>query len=130
MTVICSITSITFILKIKQQTLIQCDYAFGICTILEDEERNRTTPTFKYLEKVFIIKKDISSFKYVSSSGVGYVGIFETEVHYDYSTQLLVPDFDRGSRVRISPGARCCVLEQDTPSSLLSTGSTQENVPT
>ena len=29
-----------------------------------------------------------------------------------------------------SPGARCCVLEQDTSSSLLSTGSTQENVPT
>ena len=27
-------------------------------------------------------------------------------------------------------GARLCVLEQDTASSLLSTGSTQENVPT
>ena len=32
--------------------------------------------------------------------------------------------------VRISQGARCCVNEQDTSSSLLSTGSTQENVPT
>ena len=33
------------------------------------------------------------------------------------------------SRVRISPGAWRCVLEQDTSASLLSTGSTQENVP-
>ena len=32
--------------------------------------------------------------------------------------------------VRISTGAQCCVIEQDTSSSLLSTGSTQENVPT
>ena len=29
----------------------------------------------------------------------------------------------------ISPGARCCVLEQDTSSLLHSTGSAQENVP-
>ena len=33
-------------------------------------------------------------------------------------------------KVRISPGAQCCVLEQDTSSSLLSTGAIQENVPT
>ena len=32
-------------------------------------------------------------------------------------------------RVRISPGARCCVLEQDTSSSLLNTGSTKKKRP-
>ena len=30
----------------------------------------------------------------------------------------------------LSPGARCCGLEQDTSLLLLSTGSTKENVPT
>ena len=35
------------------------------------------------------------------------------------------------SGVRISPGARCCVLEQDTTSlSLISTGVAQEIAPT
>ena len=38
--------------------------------------------------------------------------------------------FDPKIAVRISPMAQCCVLEQDTSSSLLNSGSTQENVPT
>ena len=33
------------------------------------------------------------------------------------------------SRVLISTGARCCVFEQDTSSSLLSTGQTKEKRP-
>ena len=42
------------------------------------------------------------------------------------STRLLIAR----SQVEILPGARFCVLEQDTSASLLSTGSTQENAPT
>ena len=37
--------------------------------------------------------------------------------------------FDSKVRVQVSPGVGCCVLEQDSSSLLLSTGSTQENAP-
>ena len=36
----------------------------------------------------------------------------------------------QSSQVRVVTGMQCCFLEQDILSSLLSTGSTQENVPT
>ena len=73
-----------------------------------------------------------STLRYVRSKSSGWKSskeIIHEIFHFYVSAVGRVPySLIARSRGRISPGVRCCALEQDTISSLLSTGSTQETV--
>ena len=76
-----------------------------------------------------LLKMMVALLKKYSENSIGSVGSADKNMHF---LLLIISSFGRvpDSYTRMSPGARCYVLEEGTSISLLSIASALENVPT